>query len=133
MTMQEFHTRRRMWAATNHGVLIAAEGDPRTHIEWLSGHFGSEAALKFFPQTTRGYVLDGRLVAYRPSNGDDFSRWVDKAEVLKALDEFAKLGVEIHTVGLGVRASGTEQPWPTVAEASADKFRLSESRHKDGK
>lgn len=47
-----FHRRRRMFCVTNK-LLIAGEGDPRSHDQWIG-----------YPVLLRGYYLDGRIVWY---------------------------------------------------------------------
>lgn len=124
MTEKEFHAARWMWAVIDRKVIVADHGDTRSHYEWLRCLI-EEAGLpvpyeSFFNGLTRGYVLDGKLVAYK---GQDFSRWVDKADVLIALDELEKVCGPITRVGLGATYSATDMPWPTVAETDAASFR----------
>jgi hypothetical protein len=120
-TEREFHAARRMFAVTDHGVLVAEAGDLRTHYEWLSSHFGDAPVERYFAETTRGYVLDGVLCAYK---GQDFSRWVKYGDVVLALDEMEKHCGPIERVWLGVRRGKHDsQPWPPVVDADAGEFR----------
>ncbi len=130
MTEKEFHAARWMWAVIDGKVMIATHGDDRSHTEWLRA-LVAEVGLPvpydtFFAGLTRGYVYNGKLAAYK---GTDFSRYVPLREVLLALDELEKVAGPIHTVGLGVRAGGAEQPWATIADATAEEFR----RHVEGR
>lgn len=126
MTEFEFHTSRRMFAVTDHGTFVAEEGDSRTHYEWLVSRLGAGPVESRFKDTTRGYVLDRRLVAYK---GNEFSRWVDWRDVIKALDELDRLGIEVDRVGLGIRTGAeNQQPWPVLIETSVEQFRTEFSR-----
>lgn len=121
MTEKEFHAARRMWAVTEAGVMIAAPGDTRTHYEWLGVPAPGNVTTfdQWFNGLTRGYVLDGRLVAY---TGPDFSRWVPYEEVVTAYDALVRELGPISTICLGARFSATEMPWPVIVEAPAEQF-----------
>lgn len=119
MTETEFHAARTMWVATDHGVLVAEPGDRRTHYEWVVSMFGAEVTKAHFDKLTRGYLLDGRLVAYK---GTDFSKYVSHADVRAAALELTRRGHEVHTVGLGAVYSATKMPWPTKVEVDADTY-----------
>lgn len=109
----EFHKSRRMWAVVDGTLLLAGAEDPRSHYEWflsLLGERGAEA----FKISTRGYVKDGVMAAYKPCAGDDFSRWVDKDSVIIA---YGVLGgaFQIDEFWLGVRNPGQPgQQWEPV-------------------
>lgn len=111
MTEKEFHAARRMFFIFRGGdVLVAAKGDVRTHIEWLSSLFGSEEGTALLKNCTRGYVFGNRMVVYK---GEDFSHWVDHQDVIHALDLFDRVtegGIE--EVGVGAVYSPDVQPWP---------------------
>jgi hypothetical protein len=77
---------------------IAAEGDCRTHLEWLTSVYGRYAVQQFFEKTTRGIAGDGFLLAYI---GTEMSTKVDPIAVKKAINGFRGLGFIINTVGLG--------------------------------
>lgn len=135
MTEKEFHAARWMWAVIQGKVMIAMHGDQRSHYEWVSHLMGlngdgrPEPFEPFFNELTRGYVLDGRLVAYK---GQDFSRWVSWEDTELALNELEKVAGPIHTVAFGARYSKDEMPWPVVASGDAEQFRkhLAEKREK---
>lgn len=127
----DFHRARRMFAVTDHGVQVAEPGDVRAHYEWLCSWFGPEATAAHFASTTRGYVLDGVLAAYK---GHDFSRWVEYADVLLALDEMEKHCGPIERVWLGARRGEPGvQPWNPVVDCDAAEFRAMMATRKAGK
>lgn len=121
MTEKEFHKARRMWAVVDGKLLVAAPGDGRTHYEWLLSVVPAGELGPHWPDLTRGYVLNGRLVAYK---GDTFSRWVNQADVVVALDGMRAACGPIDRVCLGVRVGrADEQPWPVQTEGDADQYR----------
>lgn len=99
--------------------LVAAAGDTRTHYEWLKFIFGRYAVAQFFETTTRGYVLDDRLVAYI---GSDFTANVNHDDVKKAIEAFQGLGYTIKTIGIGVVKDSQIQPWPAIKEMSLEEY-----------
>lgn len=123
MTTNEFHRSRRMWAVVDGTLLLAGVEDSRSHYEWLCSLLGERGAeaLKI---STRGYIKDGVLAAYKPCAGDDFSRWVDRDSMILA---YGVLGgaFKITEFWLGVRNPG--QPggqWEPVCRADEDKIAL---------
>lgn len=125
MTLNEFHTARRMFFATPHGMMIAAEGDQRSHYEWLVCVFG-EQAHKHYQEWTRGYWLGERIVAYK---GQDFEHWIDHVKFVEIIKVFQHLasdkGQVIKEVGIGVAKGSVNgpQPWePKILEDIDDYF-----------
>ena len=104
MTAEEFRRSRRMWAVVDGTLLLAGADDPRSHYEWLRSLLGERGA-EAYKTSTRGYVKDGVMAAYKPHAGDDFSRWVDKAAMILA---YGVLGgaFRIEEFWLGVRNPG---------------------------
>lgn len=123
MTTNEFHRSRRMWAVVDGALLLAGVEDPRSHYEWLRSLLGERGA-EAFKTSTRGYIKDGVMVAYKSCAGDDFSRWVDRDSMILA---YGVLGgtFKITEFWLGVRNPG--QPcgqWEPVCRADEDKIAL---------
>ncbi len=108
-----FHTDRRMWIVVDGTLLIAPANCPYTHYEWLSPILGWQTAM-FMKNATRGYVLSGRLVAYK----GDFDHHVDHDSVITALLMFQS----VESVGFGPIVNDTEQPWRLRVEYSLDTY-----------
>lgn len=77
MTESEFHAQRRMFAIVHHEVKIAAAGDRRSHREWFmaEGWISAQPGCTGMQDHVRGYYLDGQLVMYKRTDGDDFSHF----------------------------------------------------------
>lgn len=83
-----------MFAVVNGKVLIAERGDARCHADWLS-----QICPQFNIYTdTRGYYLDGKIVAYRYDDflGDEVVERALTTDVLKALSLMLDLGPEVE-------------------------------------
>lgn len=83
-----------MFAVVNGKVLIAERADARCHADWLS-----QICPQFNIYTdTRGYYLDGKIVAYRYDDflGDEVVERALTPDVLKALSLMLDLGPEVE-------------------------------------
>lgn len=123
MTEQEFHKARRMFIVIDGTVLVAPAGDGRTHYEWVASLIQQPHTSEIIGRSTRGYVINGRLVAYI---GQDFDRWVDRKAVVAAYDVFDRLCGPITHIGLGA-IPGKNHPWEpkvlTPADVAIPEFR----------
>lgn len=120
----DFHRSRRMWAVVAGTLLLANREDPRSHFEWLCELLGPEKGKEAFATSTRGYIKDRVLAAYKPCGGDDFSRWVDKDSMVLA---YGVLGgaFMIEEFWLGVRNPGQPgQQWDPVCRVREDQLHL---------
>ena len=118
MTEAEFHGKRQMWADKFGHFVLAPLGYHYSHFEWFCGLFGLEQARHWMANCTRGYYMDGRVVAYK---GEDFSALgCDAAAIETAVKVFSALHGPVLEVGVGARP-GKEQPWlPRNLSPTAD-------------
>jgi hypothetical protein len=135
MTEQEFHAARRMFfVSTSGGVMIAGEGDPRSHFEWLAGMVGTTMAHEMYALWTRGYYLNGRVVAYK---GQDFEHWINHEGLVEAIKVFDKLyghvdhlpnggkfvgGVKEVGIGIDKTCDRSRQPWEPKILIPVDEY-----------
>ncbi len=119
-TEAAFHLARRMFATMDGTVLIAPANCPMSHYEWLGAVVGGTLRDTWMMDATRGYALDGRLVAYR---GLDFLHRVDVQAVVQLIMVMEPLCGIVHEVGFGA-IPGPTQPWkPKKLYASEDFLR----------
>lgn len=123
MTESEFYGKRRMFAAKDGTVVVAPVGYPYSHVEWLGHLFGWEAAQEWVKTNVRGYVLNGRLVAYV----GEFSHRVNHKDVLAAIAVLEKTDT-ITEVGFGAIPSGMH-PWEPRATDTLEDYREKVKNH----
>ncbi len=78
MTEAEFYAYRRMFAIINGHVHLAQPGDRRNHTFWLLDFCLFDMKVSFdtnMERIVRGYFLDSNLVAYKRTEGNDFSHF----------------------------------------------------------
>lgn len=87
MTLEEFHTNRRMFVIIEGNIILAPEKLNMSHHEWLyKTLFGAEAD-RIIQNHTRGYILNNKIVAYI---GSDFSDEIPEKD-MKPLQELVLL------------------------------------------
>lgn len=138
MTEQEFHRARRMFfISTSGGVTIAGENDPRSHFEWLAGMVGTTMAHEMYALWTRGYYLNGRMVAYK---GQDFEHWINHEGFVEAIKIFDQLYQDaegnrgVKEVGIGIDRSSISkgvQPWEPKILEDVDEYIEKVSKRKE--
>lgn len=127
MNEKEFHAARRMFAVWQRTLFLAPEGYPYSHHEWLSPLVGSDRITQCLAESTRGYVLGERLMAYM---GPDFSHRVRHADVLLAYHVLRHL----HTItGFGFGAKpAQESPWPAKVNVPVETYLASTAAQRAG-
>lgn len=101
-----FHTDRQMFVVVDGNLIIAQVGNPHSHSEWFATLSPYNDWIYY---CTRGYILNGKLVAYL---GEDFSHRVNHKDVCIALNHFK----DIHTVGFGAIYEPNKEQWPCHTE-----------------
>lgn len=118
MKLSAFHKQRLMFIVVEGTVMVAKEGDSRTHVEWLADMVGITKAETWIDNYTRGYILAGKLVAYV---GTNFSDEVNTEDVKRAIQVLNGC-VPILEVGLGAYDDNKSQPWPSKKTIPALQF-----------
>jgi hypothetical protein len=98
-----------MWAIIDGKVEVAPAGDPRSHRQWFQAQ-GWTAPLD---RIVRGYVLNNVLVAYKRTDGNDFSHYGVVDLILPHMHQlYEKLGLNPQTqVFFGARPAQTGEVW----------------------
>lgn len=110
MNIEQFHCARMMFVVLSDGtVLVGPEKCILSHKQWFQQIRGCEhLADEWIEKLTRGYILEGSLVAY---SGINMSRHVNIFDVRRVVQLLMKR-INIRIVGLGVKQGGSLQPWP---------------------
>jgi hypothetical protein len=85
--VRAFHVSRRMWFYWQETLILAPEGSPLSHADWLISIFGDDydTPTRIISESTRGYVLNGDIFCY---TGTDM---ISTLQVEKDAPEVAKL------------------------------------------